>query len=164
MRRLNERNKSYVYFMTYKGTSPIINSDGLRTGETLPTYNPVQEARMVVGVVTGTAALEEFGISEGYAVKMVTDDVNCPLSVNDIVWLAMGKLYEYDEDTYVAGTPCIYDGGEIVKQDISTGDWQIVNYTHIVTRVAKSFGYITYLLKEVAFDFSPQPPEPTPSA
>lgn len=163
MRRLNERNKSYVYFMTYKGTEPIYNSDGLRTGETLPTYNPVQEARMVVGVVTGTAALEEFGISEGYAVKMVTDDVNCPLSVNDIVWLAMGKLYEYDEDTYVAGTPCIHDSA-IDKLEIGSDEWRVVNYTHIVTRVAKSFGYITYLLKEVNFDFYPQPPEPTPSA
>ena len=163
MRRLNERNKTYVYYMPFKGQEQTTDADGLYTGENVPTYDKVVEARMVVGIATGSAALEEFGINDGYAIKVVTDDVNCTLNTDSIVWLGMGKLYEYDEDTYVAGAPCIHNG-EIEKLDLGTEEWQVVNYTHIVKRVSKSFGYITYLLKEVDFDFSPQPPTPSVSA
>lgn len=163
MRKLNERNKTYVYFMPFREMQYTQNSDGLYTGENLPLYASLVEARMVVGVNTGTAALEEFGVNDNYLVTAVTDDVNCTLNTDGIVWLAMGKLETYDEDTYVAGTPCIYDG-EIKKLEAGSSEWRVVNYTHIVKRVAKSFGYITYLLKEVNFDYYPTLPEPTPSA
>lgn len=150
MRRLNERNKSYVYFMNCRGKQKVNDSDGLYTGENLPIYDPVVEARMVVGIATGVASLKEFGITDDYSVKMVTDETDCSLSEASIVWLGLGKIEEYDENTYVAGTPCIKDG-EIVK--FVDGEWKVVNYTHVVTRVAKSFGYITYLLKAVDFDY-----------
>lgn len=161
MRRLNERNKSYVYFMNCKGKTQGVDSDGLYTGENLPTYGDLTEARMVVGIVTGVASLKEFGITDDYSVKAVTDETDCSLSEASIVWLGFGKIEEYDEDTYVAGTPCIKDG-EIVK--FVDGVWEVVNYTHVVTRVAKSFGYITYILKAADFDFSAQPLEPIVSA
>ena len=149
MRRLNERNKSYVYFANCTGKTQGVDSDGLYTGENLPTYDKVTEARMVVGIVTGVASLKEFGISDDYSVKMVTDETDCSLSEASIVWLGLGKLEEYDANTYVAGTPCIKNG-EIVK--FIDNEWKIVNYTHVVIRVAKSFGYITYLLKAVDYD------------
>lgn len=163
MRRLNERNKSYVYFMNCKGKTQGVDSDGLYTGENLPTYGDLTEARMVVGIVTGVASLKEFGITDDYSVKAVTDETDCSLSEASVVWLGFGKIEEYDEDTYVAGTPCIKEG-EIKKYNLTTADWEVVNYTHVVTRVAKSFGYITYLLKAVDFDFYAQPPEPIVSA
>ena len=162
MRRLNERNKTYLYFMRYAGTESLY-TDNLFTGEAIPRYDNLTEARMVVGTPTGSASLEAFGINESYIVKAVTDDVNCPLSKDDIVWLGLGKLKPYDERTYKVGTPCIHNG-EIEKLEEGSSEWRIVNYTHIVTRVAKSFGYITYTLKEVDYDYHAQPPEPTPSA
>lgn len=162
MRRLNERNKTYLYYMPYSGTQPLYKDD-LFTGESVPIYSPVVETRMVVGVPRGTAGLEAFGINESYTVTAVTDDVDCKLSVNDVVWLGFGKLKPYDERTYVVGTPCIVDG-EIKKLEEGSSEWRVVNYTHIVTRVAKSFGYITYTLKQVDFDYYSQPPLPIPSA
>ena len=162
MRRLNERNKSYVYFMNCRGVQKAQDVDGLYTGDNLPIYDAVQEARMVVGVATGSASLKEFGITDDYAVKMVTDDTNCTLSEASIVWLNLGKVEEFDENKdYIAGDVVI-DDGELKKYNGT--DWVISNYTHVVTRVAKSFGYITYILKAVDFDFDAQPPEPTPSA
>ena len=152
MRRLNERNKSYVYFMNCKGKQKVNDSDGLYTGENIPIYDPVVEARMVVGIVTGVASLKEYGITDDYSVKMVTDDTDCTLSEASVVWLGFGKIEEYDEDTYVAGTPCIKNG-EIERYNLAKEEWEVVSYTHVVTRVAKSFGYITYLLKAVEFDY-----------
>lgn len=162
MRRLNERNKTYLYYMPYSGTQPLYRDD-LFTGESVPIYAPVVETRMVVGVPKGTAGLEAFGINEGYTVTAVTDDVNCKLSVNDIVWLYMGKLQPYDESTYVYGTPFL-DDGEIKVIEEGSAEARVVSYNHIVTRVAKSFGYITYTLKQVDYDYYSQPPQPIPSA
>ena len=149
--------------MPYKGLQHTADADGLYTGENLPLYDPVVEARMVVGVPTGRASLQEFGIEEGYFVTAVTDDVNCKLSVNDIVWLNMGKLQPYDETTFVYGTPFI-DDGEIKVIEEGTAEARVVGYNHIVTRVAKSFGYITYTLKEVDYDYYADLPEPIVSA
>lgn len=156
MRRLNERNKTYVYFANLESVEQTQDSDGLYTGENVPVYGQVQEARMVVGVATGSAALEQFGINDNYSVKAVTDDTSCTLSESSVVWLAIGSLRPYNPSTYVLGTPCIKDG-KIQSLAVGATEWRLVNHTHIVTRVAKSFGYITYLLKAVDYDHYPTP-------
>lgn len=150
MRRLNERNKSEVYYALYEGKQPTYE-DELYTGENVPTYSDVVEARMVVGIVTGAADLEQYGITDSYSVKLVTDDVDCPIDTDSVMWVAQGYIAPYDESYgYLPGDKCIKDG-RIVRYE--SGSWEEVPHTHVVIRVAKSFGYITYLLKEVQVSY-----------
>lgn len=152
MRRLNERNKSYVYYAPCTGKTITMTDDtqdALYTGENPPTYGNVVEARMVVGIATGNALLEDFGINNSYAVKLVTDDVDCPIDEESVMWIAIGKVPEYSaNETYVDKALAI-KSGKIQRYDSVHDTWSEVPYTHVVTRVAKSFGYITYLLQEV---------------
>lgn len=148
MRRLNERNKTYVYYSLYKGVR-VGRDESLYTGENIPYYSLPVKARMVVGLTTGLAALEQFGITDGYAVKVVTDETDCPVDTASVFWLCLGDLPVYDStEQYITGDVVLKDGYP-QKYDSSTQTWSGVPYTHIVQRVSKSFGYITYLLKDV---------------
>lgn len=147
MRRLSERNKVPVYYATYDGVVDT-TEDGLYTGENLPQYSAPTMARMVVGLNSGSAMLEQFGIYDPFSVKITTDDESCPISTSSILWLNLGELAEYDpETTYAEGDTVIKDG-KIEKLNAAE-EWEEVPHTHIVRQVAKSFGYISYLAKEV---------------
>lgn len=148
MRRLNERNKTYVYYALLKELETGVDADGLYTGENIPVYDTPVQARMVVGLTTGAATLQQFGIEDGYAVKVVTDELDCPIDTSSVVWLCLGDVEPYDaEKTYSSKDYAIKDG-KIMRYDLISDTWSEVPYTHWVQRVSKSFGYITYLLKE----------------
>ncbi len=145
--RLNERNKQNVYYALYSGTQTGVDADGLLTGENPPSYGPATKARMVVGVNSGSSILEQYGIYDPFTAKLVTDDVTCPVTTSSILWLFMGELSTFsDVETYSEGDVVIKDG---VISKLAEGEWVAVPHTHVVTRVAKSFGYISYLVKEV---------------
>lgn len=149
--RLSERNKSPIYYAVYDGTEKTTTTDGLYTGENPAKYKPVVLSYMVVGLASGSAMLEQFGINDSFSVKLATDDTDCPIDTSSVVWLGLPVLYPYNENrTYKDGDRVIKDG-KIVER--ATEDkkevWNEVPYTHAVVRASKSFGYITYLLKEV---------------
>lgn len=152
MRRLNERNKTDVCYALYEDTT-ITQDEGLYTGENIPQYGEAQVARMVVGIVTGTAALEQYGIEDGYAIKIVTDDTDCPITTASVLWLALGDVAPYDASVAYVDKQCAIKDGKVQRYDFSSDSWKVVPHTHVVTRVAKSFGYITYLAKEVSVTY-----------
>ena len=149
--RLSERNKSPIYYALYTGTQITTDANGFYTGENPPTYGNVVKDYMVVGLNTGTALLEQFGIADSYSVKLATDDPTCPIDEASVLWLDMGDLEAYSQQTvYADGAVAIKDGKIMVKSTSSgAAVWTEVPYTHAVVRVSKSKGYITYLLKSV---------------
>ena len=152
MRRLSERNKVPVYYRTYDGTQDA-QVDGLYTGENEPQYSDTVKERMVVGLNSGSAALEQFGIYDPFSVKITTDREDCPIDTSSILWLGFGDIEDYDETaTYETGNIVIKDG--VIVSYTESGAWEEVPHTHVVQRVQKSFGYVSYLAKEVEVSIS----------
>lgn len=148
--RLSERNKQPIYYALYDGTEQTTDENGLYTGENPPKYKPVVCERMVVGINAGSAFLEQFGINDGFSVKVATDDISCPIDTASVIWLGLGEVNNYNEScNYSDGDMAIIDGKPMRYEDGDEPKWAEVPYTHAVVRVSKSMGYITYLLKEV---------------
>lgn len=151
--RLNERNKSNVYYALYQGSETTME-DGLYTGENPVVYGNVTKERMVVGTNSGISALEQFGIADPFTVTIVTDNTACPIDTSSILWLFMGEIKDFsEEETYEDGSMAIKDGA-ICKYNAALDEWEAVPHTHVVTRVSKSFNYIKYLVKEVEVTIS----------
>lgn len=147
--RLSERNKSPIYYALYTGKTKTTDANGLYTGENPPTYGNVVMEYMVQGVPSGTALLEQFGITDSYSVKLVTDDTSCPIDEATVLWIGFDVLPAYSSSsTYANGDITVKDG-KIMRYVLSSGTWAEVPYTHAVVRASPSKGYITYLLKSV---------------
>lgn len=146
--RLSDRNKQPVYYALYQGKQSTVDANGLYTGENVPVYSTPALADMVVGLNSGSALLEQFGISDSYSVKLATDDTDLAISTSSVLWLGLGTIGAYASGrSYGEGDLAIKDG--TIKR-LKNGAWAEVPYTHAVVRVSKSFGYITYLVKEVS--------------
>lgn len=148
--RLSERNKQPVYYALYEGTEETVDENGLYTGENPPVYSAPALAEMVVGLNTGSALLEQFGINDSYSVKLATDDTSLAIDASSVLWLGLGYVAKYaDGRAYKTGDLAIKDG-KMMRYDADAEEWNELPHTHAVVRVSKSFGYITYLVKEVS--------------
>lgn len=149
--RLSERNKQPVYYALYQSTEETKDSNGLYTGENVPVYSAVACERMVVGINTGSAVLEQFGINDGFSVKLACDNTDCPIDTSSVLWLGMGYISPYIAGrAYLDGAIAIKDGKIQRFTAGNPGTWSAVPYNHVVVRVSKSLGYITYLVKDVS--------------
>ena len=86
MRCLN-KNKRPVYYALYKGKTPITDADGNLTGEFTLTYTEPIMAEMNVSQARGTADVEQFGINTPYTHTIVTDQMDCPIDTDSILWI-----------------------------------------------------------------------------
>ena len=148
MRRLSERNKRPVYYALYEGITET-SEDELYTGENIPQYSDVVLERMVVGPNSGTAALEQFGIYDPFSVKIYTDNESCRIDTSSVLWLGFDALKGYDSSETYSDGDTVIKNGKIVRYNADDDLFEDVPHTHIVQRVNKSFGYISYLAKEV---------------
>lgn len=149
--RLSERNKQPVYYALYQSTELVKDENDLYTGEAVPVYAPVACERMVVGINTGSAVLEQFGINDSFSVKLATDNTDCPIDTSSVMWLGLGYINKYvDGRTYRDGDIAIKNGKIQKYVDGEKPEWNEVPYNHAVVRVSKSLGYITYLVKDVS--------------
>lgn len=143
--RLLERNKTELWFANPTGSTYVTDSNGLKTGEKTITYGTPKSAKMSVAISSGAnnlgsqgmAELERFGISKGYTHRASTEDMNCELSEESIVWY--GVPHEQTNET----------------QELVNGEMQTVSTTvllphnFVVVRKAKSLNHLIYYLKEV---------------
>lgn len=79
MRNL-ERNKTDVKYQLYTGETEKLDSDGLYTGEKVPTYGTPVTIRASVSAARGTADLDQFGINVPYTNTVIVDDMSCPIA------------------------------------------------------------------------------------
>lgn len=119
MRTLN-RNKQPLYYALYKGKTEAVDDYGNKTGEyTTEYYTPVK-VYMNISPARGNIVLEQFGINTQYTHILVTDDMNCPIDKDTILWI--GKT----PDTNGA-----------------------VKHNFVVKQVARSLNSISYAISEV---------------
>ena len=111
-----------VHYCLYKGREPLLDDDGNETGEYQVGYESPVELQCSVSPATGYAQVNMFGNLESYDKVLITDDTNCPIDENTLLFV--DKEPEFGND----GNPlCDYR----------------------VRRVAKSLNSISYAISKV---------------
>ena len=140
-----ERNKKPLWFANRTGERYIEDSNGLKTGETEQTYGTPVKLTASISISSGAnnlgsqgiAELASYGIITGYTHNAVTEDMNCPMDEEAIVW------YDREPTKTVLITKTV--NGENVTEE------KVVNvpYNFRVVRKATSLNHLIYYLKEV---------------
>lgn len=86
MRTLN-RNKKTIYYAQYAGKTPIVDSNGLKTGEYTISYGDPVAINVNVSANRGAADVGMIGINENYVRSIVTDDMDCPINEETVLWI-----------------------------------------------------------------------------
>lgn len=128
-----ERNKQYLWYANPTGEQHVTDSNGLKTGEVQITYGTPVRERMSMAISSGAnnlgsqgmAELERYGITTGYTHRAVTEDLNCAMSEESLVWYRIEPTEEVD--------------GKTVS----------VPHNFKVVRKAVSLNHLIYYLKEV---------------
>ena len=143
--RLLSRNKQTLWFANPSESAYVVDDNGLKTGEKTITYGTPKSARMSIAISSGAnnlgsqgmAELERYGIVTGYTHRATTEDLNCEMGEESIVWY--GVPHERTVQT----------------QQLVNGEMQTVETTELlpfnfkIVRKAKSLNHLIYYLKEV---------------
>ena len=143
--RCLSRNKEYLWYANPISDSYITDSNGFKTGEKEITYDKPVKVRMSMAISSGAnnlgsqgmAELERYGIVTGYTHRAVTEDMNCPMAEESLVWYKVEPETEVQVETTV-------DGQTVIKTET-------VKHPHNfkVVRKAVSLNHVIYYLKEV---------------
>lgn len=116
------RNKTAFWYMTYADRVPVTDEYGNEIGE-LVTYNEPVMLRANISPATGSSQVAQFGSLAGYDKVIVTDDVNCPIDENSVLFI--DKAVEITDD----GKPL---------------------YDYTIKRVARSLNSVSYAVTKVS--------------
>ena len=94
--RLLNRNTRTIYYRLYEGQKDVLDEDGNKTGEKTVAYSEPKELRCSVSPASGKTQIEMFGNLDSYDKAVVTDDVNCPIDENSVLFV--DKSPEEDAD------------------------------------------------------------------
>lgn len=92
--RMLRRNKQKLWYANPTGWQYAVDENGFKTGEKEVSYAEPQEIRMSMNFVTMAGAdghgpnaiLDPQGIVTGYSWTAITDDVDCPVNEESILW------------------------------------------------------------------------------
>ena len=139
-----KRNRSQLYYCTIRKdddgkvmTRKVVDENGNYTGESIVLYNDPVRMHANVSWATGQSNIEQFGNLENYDKVIVTDDLDCPIDENSVLFIDKEPEYkdaEYNEVTAITVT------GATVKVPV---------YDYIVRRVAKSLNSISIAVRKV---------------
>lgn len=79
------RNKQTFYYALYNGVVDR-KVDGLYTGEKVVSYSDPVEMSANVSAARGSSDVELFGIDTPYSRTIVTDDMECPIKEDSVIW------------------------------------------------------------------------------
>lgn len=91
-----ERNKTAFYYANPSVLAPVLNSDGQFIGSYEQTYTTPTEYRANVSPASGRAYADYFGTNLAYEKVIVTDDKNCPIAENSVLWINNATTDKYD--------------------------------------------------------------------
>ena len=139
------RNKQELWYCNPNGESYVTNSDGLKTGQKNVTYDTPVKVKMSMALSSGAnnlgsqgmAELQRYGITTGYTHRAVTDDMDCTMNEESLVWFRI-------EPTRTVTVTRVVNGQTVEEE-------QTVNVPHNfkVVRKAISLNHIIFYLKEV---------------
>lgn len=99
------RNKQPVWYALRTGNTEIIDANGFRTGQYQLTYAEPVKTMMNIRWNDGSVRLEGFGINDSARRRMVTDDMNCPIDIDTILWIGIEPTNGVAHNYVVAGSP-----------------------------------------------------------
>ena len=119
--KLMKRNLKPVYYCLYADRKPLLDSDGNESGESGVTYTEPVKLMCSVSPATGYAQANMFGNLESYDKVLITDDMDCPIDENTVLFIDKDPQFKDGKPTF--------------------------DYT--VRRVAKSLNTISYAVSKV---------------
>lgn len=119
--KIMERNKQKCNYLLFDRSESILDEFGNETGESRIFYESPVELFANISPAGGTSQVEQFGNLTGYDKVIVTDDMNCPIDENTVLFV--------DKDVEFKDGDPLYD--------------------YIVKRVAKSLNSISYAIARV---------------
>lgn len=136
MRTLS-RNKKPFYYCLYKEDVPIVDAYGNENGEVIVTYYDQVKMCANISPATGQSNTEQFGNLENYDKVIVTDDVNCPIDENSVLFI--DKEPEFAE---VITYTFVGQVATQVKKPVPIPDYTVM-------RVAKSINSVAIAVRKV---------------
>lgn len=143
--RLLARNKQPVWFANPASHAWVMDTNGLKTGEKQTTYGEQKLAMMSVAISSGAnnlgsqgmANLERYGLVTGYTHRATTEDMNCEMGEESIIWYGIPHEQTVTEETVVDG------------ETVTTETTVPTPHNFKVVRKARSLNHLIYYLKEV---------------
>ena len=83
------RNKTTLYYATFKSKTEILDEYGNKTGQYTITYNNPVEWSANIRWDSGAVQLEGFGLNASGTRRIVTCDMNCPIGVDTVLWIGI---------------------------------------------------------------------------
>ena len=83
------KNKQNLFYALYTGISPILDADGLDTGDKQLTYTAPKMARMNISPASGNNYLRTFGDDVSYSHVLMTDDMKTPFDAETVWWIGI---------------------------------------------------------------------------
>lgn len=135
--RTLKRNQRPLYYCLYNQKIPILDEYGNDSGEYIVTYHPPVKMMANISQATGQSNTEQFGNLENYDKVIVTDDMNCPIDENSVL--------------FIDSEPHYTDALTHLPTAITTVDETVPvpMYDYTVRRVAKSLNSISIAVRKV---------------
>lgn len=131
-----KRNQRKFYYCLYDRKIPIVDEYGNETNESVVIYQDPVLMYANISQATGQSNTEQFGNLENYDKVIVTDDLECPINENSVLFI--DKEPEYTEVlTHLATAVTAVD---------ETVSVPVYNYT--VRRVAKSLNSVSIAVRK----------------
>ena len=83
------RNKTTIYYATFKSKTEITDEYGNKTGQYTITYNTPVEWSANIRWDSGAVQLEGFGLNATGTRRIVTCDMSCPIGVDSVLWIGI---------------------------------------------------------------------------
>ncbi len=143
--RCLERNKKPVWFANRKGETLVTDSNNLKTGERKQTYDTPQKIRCSISMSSGAnnlgsqgmVVMNSYGLTTSYTHNAITEDLDCPLKEDGILW------YQREPSHIETVTKTV--NGQQVTEDVVVPN----PHNYVVVRKAESLNHLIYYLKEV---------------
>lgn len=120
--KLLHRNLRPIYYCLYDRTTVMHDEEGYENGDKSTSYFAPVELLCNVSPAKGAAQIETFGNLENYDRVIITDNMDCPIDENTVLFV---------------DKPAQWEGGTVI------------GYDYKVIRVAKSFNTISIAISKV---------------
>jgi len=139
-----KRNQRSFYYCLYSDKIPVIDEYGNESSENIVVYEDPVQMYANISPATGLSNTEQFGNLENYDKVIVTDDVNCPIDENSVLFIDK-------EPEFTEGITIDYrESDTVLGEDTATPiTVSIPAYDYIVLRVAKSLNSVSIAVKKV---------------
>lgn len=132
-----KRNKRPFYYCLFASAITVLDEYGNESGEQILTYADAVLSHGNISQATGQSNAEQFGTLENYDKVIVTEDLNCPINENSVLFIDKAPEYK---------TVPIYTA-TAVTTTASSVSVPVPDY--IVRRVAKSLNSVSIAIRKV---------------